>query len=87
MLRGLEVGSNPEDQRPHPSSPTHEKLGARHVKDRFFSGKFDPERLEQAINSYAQEGWGVISMATASIHSGLGQNREELVVLLERQGA
>ena len=24
-------------------------------KDRFFSGKFNPEKLEAALNSYAQE--------------------------------
>jgi len=28
-------------------------------KDRFFAGKFDPEKLESAINSYASEGWVV----------------------------
>ena len=55
-------------------------------KDRYFSGKFDPSKLEQAINSYAQQGWGVISMATASISHGLGGNREELLVLMERAG-
>ena len=52
-------------------------------KDRFFGGKFDPEKLENAINSYASEGWRVISIATASIPSLTG-NREEMIVLLER---
>ena len=52
-------------------------------KDRFFSGKFSPEKLESAINSYAEEGWRVVSMATASI-PGFGSAREELVVLMER---
>jgi len=52
-------------------------------KDRFFAGKFDPEKLEGAINAYAQEGWRAIAMATASI-PGFGGNREELIVLLER---
>ena len=52
-------------------------------KDRFFSGKFSPEKLETAINSYAEQGWRVVSMATAKI-PGLGNSREELVVLLER---
>jgi hypothetical protein len=53
-------------------------------KDRFFGGKFDPEKLESAINSYAEQGWEVISIATASIAS-FGGNREELIVVLERQ--
>lgn len=53
-------------------------------KDRFFGGKFDPEKLEKAMNSYAEEGWAVISVATASIPSLTG-SREELVVVMERE--
>ena len=52
-------------------------------KDRFMSGKFSPEKLEGAINAYADEGWRVISMATASIPS-LGGSRDEIIVLLEK---
>jgi hypothetical protein len=52
-------------------------------KDRFFAGKFDPEKLELAINAYAQEGWRVVSIATASIPSLTGA-REELITVLER---
>lgn len=53
-------------------------------KDRFFSGKFDPEKLESAINSYAEQGWTVITTATASI-PGFGGNREELIIIMERE--
>lgn len=53
-------------------------------KDKWFSGKFDPERLEQAINAYAAQGWQVVSMATANI-PGLGGNREEMVIILSRE--
>jgi len=28
-------------------------------KDKWFGGKFDPLKLEQAINSYAEEGWRI----------------------------
>ena len=52
-------------------------------KDRFLSGKFNPEKLEQALNSYAAEGWEVKAAATASF-PGFGASREEMVVLLER---
>ncbi|MFH0983514.1 MAG: DUF4177 domain-containing protein [Planctomycetota bacterium] len=52
-------------------------------KDRFFAGKFDPEKLEKAINSYATEGWAVVSVATASISSLTGK-REEMIVVMER---
>lgn len=53
-------------------------------KDRFFAGKFDPEKLESAINSYAAEGWRVITATTASIPS-FGGAREEIIVVLERE--
>lgn len=52
-------------------------------KDKWFSGKFDPERLEQAINAYAAQGWRVISCATAKI-PGFTATREEMIVVLER---
>ena len=53
-------------------------------KDKWFAGKFDPEKLEQAINSYAAQGWQVISVATASIPSAFGGNREEMIVVMGR---
>lgn len=52
-------------------------------KDRAFSGKFDPAKLEQAINSYAEEGWRVTTSTTATFGGMMG-NREELIVILER---
>lgn len=53
-------------------------------KDKWFSGKFDPELLEKAINAYAQQGWKVISATTASFPGFLNGNRDEMVVILER---
>lgn len=53
-------------------------------KDRFFGGKFDPEKLEKAINSYAAEGWSVVSVATASIPSMTG-TREEMIIVMGRE--
>jgi Domain of unknown function (DUF4177) len=53
-------------------------------KDRFFGGKFDPEKLEKGIKSYATEGWSVVSVATASIPS-LSGTREEMIVVMERE--
>jgi hypothetical protein len=53
-------------------------------KDRFFGGKFDPEKLEGAINSYASQGWTVKAIATATIPSLTG-SREEMIVVLERE--
>lgn len=53
-------------------------------KDKWFSGKFDPEKLEGAINAYARQGWRVIGCATASCPGLFTSHREELVVILER---
>ena len=53
-------------------------------KDKWFSGKFDPEKLEGAINAYARQGWRVIGCATASIPGLLYGSREEMVIILER---
>jgi hypothetical protein len=52
-------------------------------KDKWFSGKFDPEKLEQALNSYAQQGWRVVATATAQVPSMMGA-REEMITILER---
>lgn len=53
-------------------------------KDKWFSGKFDPALLEQAINAYAMQGWRVISCATADI-PGFGGPRQEFITVLERE--
>ena len=53
-------------------------------KDKWFSGKFDPAVLEQALNAYAQQGWRVISCATADI-PGFGAARQEFITILERE--
>ncbi len=53
-------------------------------KDKWFSGKFDPAKLEDAINSYAQQGWSVKAAFTAEIPGLLGGAREEAIIILER---
>lgn len=54
-------------------------------KDKWFSGKFSPERLEAALNSYAQQGWRVVTAAAADGPGFLGIGaRQELVIVLER---
>lgn len=52
-------------------------------KDKWFSGKFDPEKLENAINAYAQQGWRVVGSFSAEI-PGLMAAREEAIIILER---
>ncbi len=53
-------------------------------KDRFFSGKFSPDKLQEAINSFAEEGWRVISM-TSGEFPGMLKSRSEIVVCLEKK--
>jgi Domain of unknown function (DUF4177) len=53
-------------------------------KDKWFSGKFDPTKLEQALNAYAQQGWSLVATATADV-PGFGANRQEFVAVLERE--
>ena len=53
-------------------------------KDKWFSGKFDPERLEQALNAYAAQGWRMKGMASAAFPGMLGGQRDELIFVLER---
>ena len=53
-------------------------------KDKWFSGKFDPLKLEEALNAYAQQGWKVIACATADIPGFTGQ-RQEFITVLERE--
>jgi hypothetical protein len=72
---------------PLPTAPTaEEKIWEYKVltqKDKWFSGKFDPEKLEQALNAYAKQGWRMRGMASASV-PGFGGNRDELIFVLER---
>ena len=53
------------------------------MKDKWFSGKFDPQKLQGALNSYAEQGWRLVSCATADI-PGFGGSRQEFVAVMER---
>ncbi len=72
---------------PAPAAP-----GQRHEykvlsqKDKWFSGKFDPERLEEALNTHAQQGWKVLAITSASREGFLtGSGKDELIVIFERE--
>jgi hypothetical protein len=69
-----------------PSQPADSRVEYKVLtqKDKWFTGKFDPERLEQALNAYAQQGWRLRGVATASIPGIMGAHREELIFILER---
>ena len=54
-------------------------------KDKWFSGKFDPQKLEEAMNAYAQQGWVVRTSFTAEVPGLMGRSREEVIIVLERE--
>lgn len=53
-------------------------------KDKWFSGKFDPQALEAAINAYAEQGWRLVACATPDISSAFGGARQEFIGIMER---
>ena len=53
-------------------------------KDKWFSKKFDPQKLEEALNAYGEQGWKVITSATAKFPGFVGGEREEIIIILER---
>lgn len=59
------------------------------MKDRFFSGKFDPQKLEAMLNAYAGEQWTLKAVTTAEMPTiggfgNLAGTREEIIFILER---
>ena len=53
-------------------------------RDKFFDGKFDLGRLEEALNHFGRQGWVAKSMLTPHIKGFTGALEETIVVLLER---
>ena len=50
---------------------------------RFLSGKFSPETLEHTLNSYAAEGWRVVS--SFPVASPWSISTSQIMILLERE--
>ena len=51
-------------------------------EDRRWSGKFSPESLEHTLNSYAAEGWRVVS--SFLVASAWSISTSQVMILLER---
>jgi hypothetical protein len=66
-----------------PDANQHREYKVITQKDKWFSGKFDPEKVEGALNAYAKQGWVLKGVATASV-PGFGGNRDEIVIIMER---
>jgi DNA-directed RNA polymerase subunit RPC12/RpoP len=56
------------------------------LRDKCFGGKFDPARLEEALNDHANRGWKLKAAVTASVMGMVGVHRDEIVFILERGG-
>ena len=54
-------------------------------RDSLFSGKFDAESLERTLNTYAADGWRVVSGFTAA--SVWKNAKAEIMIVLERATA
>jgi hypothetical protein len=69
---------------PEPGAGQHRQYKVLTTKDRWFEGKFDLPRLEEALNYYASQGWVVRAMANPHVTGFSGGPREEIVILMER---
>jgi hypothetical protein len=67
---------------PNPSAVREYKLLTS--RDKYFDGKFELGRLEEALNHFARLGWVAKSMSTPHVKNFTGVLEEVLVVLLER---
>ncbi|MEO0010550.1 MAG: hypothetical protein RIQ39_139 [Actinomycetota bacterium] len=52
-------------------------------KDRAFGGKFNPEKIEEALNAMGKEGWQIDGVTSAEFPSLTG-GRQELVIFLSK---
>jgi hypothetical protein len=65
---------------PNPQSHEYKVLTRKSL---WFSGDFNPEAFQEALNNYAKQGWTLKSTFVLSIPAAEG-SRDELVVILER---
>ena len=75
------TGFTTEEGQPATSTREYKVLTQR---DKFFAGKFDFGRLEDAINYYARQGWVVRGLVTPQVTGFSGGPKEEIMVLLEK---
>jgi lysine biosynthesis protein LysW len=82
----IDLGGMPVqvEESPFGETPRLKEYKVLTQKDQWFSGKFDPATLEAALNAYASQGWRVVATATASFPGLLSANREEIIIILER---
>jgi len=74
---------------PDPAPPAGAAAAAREYKlltsrDKYFDGKFEMARMEEALNHFARLGWVAKGVATPHLKGYSGALEEVFVVLLER---
>ena len=79
----------PKLKMPMPPQPPKKAARLREYKvltqrDKAFAGEFSLEKLEPSINSYAAQGWYVVSVTTIHVPAGPDGTRDELLVVLGR---
>lgn len=52
--------------------------------DAVFQGQFNAQKLNQVLNKHAQRGWRVISCTTAPVYTEDGTERQEMMIVLEK---
>ena len=77
MLKDGEPGTEPE-------ASGHKQYKVLAKKDGWFSARFDPTILEQALNAHARQGWVLKAAVTASIRGLIGGDRDEILLIMER---
>jgi hypothetical protein len=53
------------------------------VKDKLFGNRFDPKKLENAINELGTQGWELIEIANSD-SAGMLTSRSEMVMIFKR---
>ncbi len=89
ILKGEGEAAAPEAGDAAHSFEPHDASGLKEYKvlcsrDKLFEGKFDVQRLEEALNYFSKQGWIVKGMSTPHLKDFGGGMKEELVILLER---
>lgn len=69
---------------PAPSASSRKEYMVLTQKDRLFGGKFNPVKVQEALNALGGQGWVLAEAVTATFPT-LGGGREELVIFLERE--
>lgn len=93
---GAAAAPRPTTERPHKSAvtqPLHRKKAPRSEykvlgqRDECFGGRFDAPSLELVLNSYARQGWKVLSCVQSPANPLAEPKLSDLLIVMERKVA